>query len=166
MRGSYSVDGRIERFSLVDGVYRSTDDAGDTLVLSDRLEAVVDGWEVRGGVVGSECLWVRGEDEHRAVAAGFTGPSPAYDVSTARLLGLEVGDTMRLTLVELTRPVGAAQTVRHGWARTEAAEPDVERYEVADLDSGERWVLHVSSRAPALLVSREGRWPAHLLTLT
>jgi hypothetical protein len=108
-------------------------------------------------------LWVRGAQEHRAVASGFTGTSPGYDVATARLLDLQVGEVRQLRLVELAEPVAAARTVSQAWARTEAPEPDVERYEVADLDTAERWVVHLSG---GVLVSREGACPAHLLTLT
>jgi hypothetical protein len=127
-----------------------------------RLLATFDGWVVRGGSVGGQLLWTRGEDEHVAAAAGFTGASPAFDLATARLLGLHVGEARQVALVELTDPVGAARTVTHAWLRTESAEPDVARYEVADLDTGERWVLHLSDGA---LVSREGSRAAHLVSL-
>lgn len=174
MRGSYAVGDRVERFSCGPGPigwrYTSTTDLGDSLdlVLDDdgrvrRVVADLDGWEVRGGVVGDEVVWVRGEQEHTATAAGFTGSSPAYDLATARLLGLAVGETRRVTLIELTEPVGAARTVIRGWARTAGPEEGVDRYEVADLDSGERWVLHLAGE---VLVSRErGPHPAHLLEM-
>ena len=162
MRGRYQVGDRVETFTRYDGVYRSTDDAGDTLVLDDRVEALMDGWVIRGGVVGAECLWVRGETEHRADAVGFTGLSPGFEVATARRLALAEGDSRHLVLVELTPPVGAALTVRRTWTRTEGPDEGIERYEVADVDTGEGWVLHL---AGDVLVSREGRWPAHLLHL-
>ena len=174
MKGSYQVGDRVERFSCGAGPagwrYAGVRDDGDAvdLVLDEagrvlRLTAEHDGWPVRGGVLGDEVLWVRGTEEHRARAAGFTGTSPAYDVAVARLLGLGVGETRQVALVEVTEPVGAARTVQHGWARTAGPEPDVERYEVADLQTGERWVLHLSGE---VVVSREGRNPAHLQTLT
>jgi hypothetical protein len=128
-----------------------------------RLLARFDGWEVRGGSVEPDLLWTRGEDEHRAVAAGFTGSSPAFDLATARLLRLEVGESRQLLLVELADPVGAALTVTHAWLRTAGPEDDVSRYEVADLATGDRWVLHLTADA---LVSREGTQSAHLLELT
>ena len=169
MRGSYQVGDRVERFSCGGGRYTSTDDLGDTLDLTvddqgrvRRLLAAFDGWAIRGGAVGDELLWVRGEDEHTATGAGFTGASPGFELATARLLGLAVGESKRVTLIELTEPVGAARTVTHGWARTLGPEPGVDRYEVADLDTGERSVLHVAGE---VLVSREGRFPAHLLEL-
>lgn len=185
MRGSYRVGDVTERFSCGAGPlgwrYTATTDLGDTLDLTvdtdgrvRRMLAVLDGWQVRGGAVGDEVVWTRGGaegenehvegagEEHVASAAGFTGASPAFDLATARLLHLEVGQSARVTLVELTEPVGAARTVHHGWARTAGPEPDVDRYEVADLDTGERWVLHLSGE---VLVSREGARPAHLLEL-
>ncbi len=169
MRGRYQVGERVERFSCGGGRYTSTDEFGDTLDLTvddqgrvRRLLAAFDGWEVRGGSVGEELYWVRGEDEHTAKAAGFTGSSPGFDLAMVRMLGLAVGESKRVTLVELAQPIGAARTVTHGWARTEGPEPGVDRYEVADLDTAERWVLHVAGE---VLVSREGRFPAHLREL-
>lgn len=173
MRGSYRVGEVAERFSCGAGPagwrYTSTTELGDSLDLTvdddgrvRRLVAVLDGWEVRGGAVGEELLWVRGETEHRAAAAGFTGSSPAYEVAVARWLGLDVGASSRVALVELTEPVGAARTVQQSWTRTAGPEPDVDRYEVADLATGERWVLHLAGE---VLVSREGRSPAVLVEL-
>jgi hypothetical protein len=174
VKGTYRVGDGTERFACGAGPagwrYTATTDLGDTLDLTvdddgrvRRMLAVLDGWEVRGGTVGGEVLWVRGEQEHASVGAGFTGRSPGFALATARLLGLAVGESRRVQLVELTEPVGAARTVTHAWARTQGPEPDVDRYEVADLDSGERWVLHLSSE---LLVSREGRDPAHLVEVS
>ncbi|MCW2600331.1 MAG: hypothetical protein JWM02_2160 [Frankiales bacterium] len=177
MKGSYRVGEDVEQFSCGAGPvgwrYVGTrafgTGAGDTVDLTVdeagrvvRLLAQQDGWELRGGSVGEEVLWVRGEDEHRTTAAGFTGSSPAYDVATARLLGLQVGETRRLTLVEVCEPVAAARTVEQGWARTEGPEPDVDRYEVADLQTGDRWVVHLSAE---VLISREGARTAALTDL-
>ncbi len=173
MKGSYRVGPVDERFSCGAGPagwrYVGTRAGGDTVDLTVdaagravRLLAHHDGWELRGGSAGGEVLWVRGEEEHRAGAAGFTGSSPAYDLATARMLGLQVGQTRRVTLVEVSEPVAAARTVEHGWARTEGPEPDVDRYEVADLQTGERWVLHLSGE---VLVSREGARTAALTAL-
>ena len=173
MRGSYRVGTGVEHFSCGAGPegwrYTSHTDLGDSLDLTldtdgrvRRLLTVFDGWEIRGGSVGDQVLWVRGEEEHSAVAAGFTGTSPAFDLAVARALRLEVGQTAQVALVELTEPVGAARTVAHGWARTQGPEEGVDRYEVADLATAQRWVLHL---APDVLVSREGDRPAVLAEL-
>lgn len=173
MKGSYRVEGQIERFSCGAGPvgwrYTSRTELGDALDLTVghdgrvvHLLADLDGWVVKGGSVGDDVLWVRGEAEHTATAAGFAGSSPAFDLAVARLLRLAVGQTTKVTLVELTDPVGAARTVTHGWARTAGPEPGVDRYEVADLATGERWVLHL---APEVLVSREGSRTAALTEL-
>jgi hypothetical protein len=172
VKGSYRVGEQVERFSCGagpagwryvgtregDSVDLTIDDTGRVI----RLLAQHDGWELRGGSVGDEVLWVRGEDEHRATASGFTGSSPAYDLATATLLHLEVGETRSLALVEITEPVAGARTVEHAWARTAGPEPDVDRYEVADLQTGERWVLHLSRE---VLISREGARQAALTDL-
>lgn len=165
MKGSYRVGDFVESFSSDDERYLGLRMDGDRIELfaDGRLVALHDGWEVRGGVAGAETIWVRGAEEHQATAEGFTGASPGYDLATARVLGLQVGQARQLKLIEIAEPVAAARTVTHAWARTEAAEPDLERYEVADLDTGERWVVHLSGR---VLVSREGTRPAQLLSLT
>jgi hypothetical protein len=174
VKGSYRIADRTERWSAGPGPrgfrYVGVRDDGDRidLVLDGegrliRFEAEHDGWLVRGGVVGDEVVWTRDEQEHHASAVGFTGSSPAYDVAVATLLRLQVGDTRKVALVEVTEPVGAARTVEHGWARTADPEPDVQRYEVADLQTAERWVVHLSG---TVLVSRDGRHPAVLAALT
>lgn len=162
MKGSYQVGSIVEAFTCDNGWYLGQRQDGDRIELyaDGRLAVVHDGWEVRGGVVGSDVVWVRGTDEHSASAAGFTGRSPGYDVATARLLGLQVGEARQVKLVEIAEPVAGARTVTHGWARTDGPEPDVDRYEVADLDTGERWVVHLSGEV--LISSRS----AHLVTLT
>lgn len=160
MRGRYQVGDRLEAFSLVGDRYVT---AGLVLDLATgRFEAEYDGWVLRGGAVASEALWVRGEEEHRADAVGFTGTSPAWDLAVARVLALDVRQSRRLALVELTEPVGAARTVRRTWTRAAAGEADLARYDVDDADTGERTVLHL---AGDVLVSREGPRPAHLLDL-
>lgn len=169
MRGSYRRADTVEHFTCGPGRYTSRTDDGDTLDLTfengrvRRLVADFDGWTVKGGSVGDELLWVRGEDEHRAVAAGFTGDSPAFDAAIAKMLALEVGATAQVVLVELTSPVGAARDVRQGWGRVESPDADVERYEVADLATGERWTVSLSGQ---IVVSREGARTAVLHTLT
>jgi len=174
MKGSYRVGDVEEQFSCGAGQlgwrYTSRTSLGDTLDLTIDTQGVVrrmaadfDGWSLKGGVAGPEVLWVRGEEEHSAEAAGFTGESPAFDIAVARLLGLEVGQTVQVRLVQLTPPVGAARTVTHGWARTADPEPGVQRYEVADLATAARWVLHLAGE---VVVSREGPHNAVLLGLT
>jgi hypothetical protein len=59
--------------------------------------------------------------------------------------------------------VGAALTVHQEWSRVPGPEESVERYDITDLDTGERTVLHL---AGDVLISREGQHPAHLLGLT
>ncbi len=160
MKGRYQLPDRVESWSLVEDRYVT---AGLVLDLATgRFEAVYDGWVLRGGVVGAEALWVRGEEEHRAQATAFTGLSPAFDVAVARRLALAPGESRRVSLVQLTEPVGGARTVGRTWTRAVSAEPDVARYDVADADTGERWVLHV---AGDVLVSREGPASAHLISL-
>lgn len=165
MKGSYLLGDVEEAFTCDDGWYLGQRADGDRVELfaDGRLVALHDGWEVRGGRVGPDMLWVRGDDEHQTAASGFTGASPAYDVATAALLGLAVGERRQLRLVEIAEPVAAARSVTHAWVRTDGPAPDVERYEVADLDTGERWVVHLSA---GVLISREGSRPAHLVSLT
>ncbi|MCU1596174.1 MAG: hypothetical protein JWO12_3566 [Frankiales bacterium] len=162
MKGSYRVGDLEEAFTCGDGWYLGQRPGGDRVELfpDGRLIVLHDGWEVRGGRTGPDVVWVRGEQEHSSVAAGFTGTSPGYDLATARLLALQVGQSRQLKLVEITEPVAAARTVTHAWARTEGTEPDVDRYEVADLDTGERWVVHLAGEV--LVSSRT----AHLVSLT
>jgi hypothetical protein len=160
VRGTFQLADRVEAFTLVGDRYVTTGLVLD--LASGRFEAEYDGWVLRGGVVGGVALWVRGEEQHRAEASAFTAVSPAYDVALARSLDLSMGQSRRLALVELTEPVGAARTVRRTWTRTASDEPDVARYDVDDADTGEHWVLNLAGQ---VLLSREGRWPAHLVDL-
>ena len=164
MKGRYLVGDVVETFTCGDGSYLGLREDGDRIeLLADgRLVALHDGWEVRGGRVGPDLLWARGTEERSAKAVAFTGSSPAYDVALAQLLGLAVGERRKVTLVEISEPVAAARTVEHAWARTDGPEPDVDRYEVADLQTAERWVLHLSGD---ILVSREGARVARLVAL-
>jgi hypothetical protein len=119
-------------------------DAGGRTV---RLLARAGGWELRGGALGAEVLWRRGEQERSAAAAGFTGTSPAYAVATARLLALGVGERRRVALVAVTEPVLATRAVDEGWTLTGVERRgglDVARYEVADLATGDRRVVHLA----------------------
>ena len=90
----------------------------------------------------------------RAVVTGlgsFTGRSPAFAVATARLLGLSLLDRRRLRLVGISEPALAALPVDEGWALVDVTTHDtdtgplrVERYEVADLATAERRLVHVA----------------------
>jgi hypothetical protein len=115
------------------------------------------GWTVRGGLVGPDAVWVRvpdgvAEGEERSLpAAGFTGRSPAFAVATANLLGLDLLDRRRVRLVGVSEPALATLPVDEGWALVDVTEHDTEsgplpvrRYEVADLATAERRVVHLA----------------------
>lgn len=128
-----------------------------------RVELSAGGWVVRGGLA-RELTWVRTPagggladnsseqaSEHSAVAAAFLGRSPGLLVAAARLLGLAVGARTRLLAVALIEPVLAARQVEQGWTLLDrASHPTdsgplvVERYDVADLATGERSQLHLA----------------------
>ncbi len=124
-----------------------------------RVQVTAGGWTLRGGVVGSEAVWVREPAdaaagvgaEQTATAAGFTGRSPAFAIATARLLGLGLLDRRRVRLVGVTEPAAVALPVDEGWALVDVTEHPtdtgplrVERYEVADLATAERRVVHLA----------------------
>jgi hypothetical protein len=167
--GSYLLTGHdgpwaVERFSCAPGpagwryvAERTDPDTGAGLGRLDltldatgrtvRLLAAAGGWELRGGAVGPEVLWRRGQDERSATAAGFTGTSPAYAVATSRLLALGVGERRRVSLVAVMEPVLATRTVEQGWTLTGVEQRErlaVARYEVADLATGDRHVVHLA----------------------
>ena len=106
--------------------------------VTTRLHAEAGGWVLRGGCVGDAVLWRRGDEEREAVAAGFTGTSPAYALATVRRLGLAVGESRRLRLVEVTEPVLATRLVEQSWTRT--AE---DRWHADDLATGGRREVQV-----------------------
>ena len=105
----------------------------DAAGVTTRLHAEAGGWVVRGGCVGEAVLWRRGADEGEAQAAGFCGPSPAHAMAVVARLALEVGQTRRVRLVELTEPVLAPRLVLQSWTRAAS-----DRWVVDDLDTGER----------------------------
>lgn len=134
-----------------------------------RVQVSGGGWTLRGGVAGPDAVWVREPDggtagdaagdatvgatagEQVARAAGFTGRSPAFAVVTARLLGLGLLDRRRVRLVGVTEPACLALPVDEGWALVDVTEHEtetgplrVERYEVADLATAERRVVHLA----------------------
>ncbi|MER8188253.1 hypothetical protein [Kitasatospora sp. NPDC094015] len=166
---------------------------GDTLGTTDltldsrsrplRLELRAGGWQVRGGAVDG-VAWVRTDAadpggaqavEGHDRAHAFTGSSPAFLIATARLLRLAPGGNARIRLVRLTDPVLAPHTVDQGWQleAVETHETDsgpllVERYQVADLATGEQAVVHLAGdvvlAAPGIeleeLESPPNAWPA------
>ena len=125
-----------------------------------RVQVTSGSWTLRGGLAGaSSAVWVRSPSdaapgagpEQAADAAGFTGRSPAFAVATARLLGLSLLDRRRIRLVGVTEPACVALPVDEGWALVDVAAHDtdsgplrVERYEVADLATAERRVVHLA----------------------
>jgi hypothetical protein len=129
----------------------------DVSGLQIRVEVRAGGWVVRGGVADGETVWVRtrtsGEDrgEDMARAAGFTGRSPGFLVAVARLLGLRAGGSSRVRLVALTEPALAPVPVEVAWSLTTVEEYPtpagslpVERYQTADLASGQRAAVHLA----------------------
>lgn len=129
-----------------------------------RVEVVAGDWRVRGGATvvdgGAAVAWVRGAVdpsmpdsavEGHAKTPAFTGRSPAFLVATARLLGLTPGQSVRVRLTELTEPVLAPHPRDEAWALTGVEEHPtpsgplpVARYEVADLATGVRGVVHLA----------------------
>jgi hypothetical protein len=126
-----------------------------------RVQVTAGGWTLRGGLAGPEVVWVRtpasalpgaaADAEQTATAVGFTGRSPAFAVVTARLLGLSLLDRRRVRLLGVTEPACVALPVDEGWALVDVESHDtdtgplkVERYEVADLATAERRVVHLA----------------------
>ena len=122
-----------------------------------RVELRTGGWLLRGGVAGPNVLWVRsgadGTDaaEQSAPAAGFWGASPVFLVTTARMLALEPGQQTSVALVAVTGTALATRTVRHRWTLVDITDHPadlrplrVERYEVADLDTGSVAEVHLA----------------------
>ncbi len=108
-----------------------------------RLHVEAGGWVLRGGCVGDEVLWRRGEHEREQVADGFWGTSPAYALSVVRGLGaLAVGGRRRVRLVAVLEPVLATRLVDLEWTRVA---DDV--WEAVDLATGERRTTQVADGA-------------------
>lgn len=128
-----------------------------------RMELRAGGWQVRGGAVDG-VAWVRtaadpagagpaGTDatEGHDRAHAFTGRSPGFLVATARLLRLDPGASARVRLVAFGEPVLAPRTLDQGWLlegvdthETDSGPLLVERYQVADLETGEQQVVHLA----------------------
>jgi hypothetical protein len=122
-----------------------------------RVEVRAPDWVVRGGLVGHELIWIRrdrGGDqaaEHSARAAGFLGESPGFLVAVTRSLGLSAGEESTVRLVELGGSALATLTVDRRWRLTTVETYEtgtrplpVERYEVADLATGEAHIVHLT----------------------
>ena len=157
-QGAYLLSGHegpyaVERFRsgrTSDGrwTYRATrhDPSGTTLLgrlevevgEEVRLHVEAGGWVLRGGTVGPGVLWRRGEQEHEAVAGGFSGSSPGLAVATLLRSRLAVGESRRLRAVLVSEPVLATRTVDEQWSR-----PADDRVEVLDLGTGEARALRV-----------------------
>lgn len=167
-RGAYLLSGHdgpygLERFSCAPGPvgwrYVATREDPDSGARTGRLDVVLDlsgravrvhmeagGWELRGGVVGSQLLWRRGDVEREQRATGFTGTSPVWAVATVRRLARTAGP-VRLRLVRLGDDALGTLLVDESWARTGTEERDgvpVERWQAADLATGERRAIHVA----------------------
>ncbi|MFF2045625.1 hypothetical protein ACFVVX_34920 [Kitasatospora sp. NPDC058170] len=124
-----------------------------------RMELRAGGWQVRGGAVDG-VAWVRTDPadpagelaaEGHDRAHGFTGRSPGFLVATARMLRLREGASARVRLVAFTEPVLAPRTFDQGWLlegvdthETDSGPLLVERYQVADLETGEQQVVHLA----------------------
>jgi hypothetical protein len=116
-----------------------------------RVEITSAEWLLRGGIVGHDVLWVRAGTEHSAQAAGFLADSPGFLVAVARSLRLDPGADAVVPLVRLSGPALAPLTVTYRWLLaeittydTELAPLPVERYEVADLATGEQFAVHLA----------------------
>lgn len=131
-----------------------------------RLELRRGSWRLRGGQVGPRLRWVRmpvepglaaGESagsaqEWSEFASGFFGSSPAFTVAAARQLAAAGGSgPQTLRHVHLTEPVLAARTADASWTvagvdqhETPSGPLTVNRYEVVDITTAERSVLHLA----------------------
>jgi hypothetical protein len=139
-----------------------------------RVEVRAGGWTLRGGVVGTRCLWVRAPGparEQHEQATGFLGVSPAFLVALSRS---PAGPGPR-RLVEVAADTAAARPATYRWqeAGTARHETDLGPFDVVThhldvLDTGERRVVHVGGDvvldAPGVelleLDSPPTRWPA------
>ncbi|MCX4748700.1 hypothetical protein OG455_24805 [Kitasatospora sp. NBC_01287] len=124
-----------------------------------RLELRSGGWQVRGGAVDG-VAWVRTDPadptgdsatEGHDRAHGFAGDSPAFLIATARLLRLAEGASARVRLVAFGGSALAPRTFDQGWTLggleqhpTDSGPLLVERYQVADLETGEQREVHLA----------------------
>lgn len=129
----------------------------DALGRPIRMELHAAGWQVRGAALDG-VTWVRtgptgAEAQEGNVAAhSFTAASPAFLVSTARLLTPAAGaPATRVRLVALTPPVLGPRTLDQSWAlitsethATDNGPLAVENYQVSDLETGEQQAVHLA----------------------
>jgi hypothetical protein len=128
-----------------------------------RVQLMSPDWIVRGGSVGRDLLWVRAgrsepgaagsssAAEHSATAMGFVGDSPGFLAAVARALRLDEGERADVPLVVLTGAALAGRTAPRRWELaevsvhpTETSPLRVERYDVTDLETGEREAVHLA----------------------
>jgi hypothetical protein len=109
-------------------------DAGGRIL---RLEVAAGGWLLRGGVVGAEAIWRRGDEERSEPAHGFTGTSPAYAIAAIRLAAA-AGGSARLRLVAVHDGALATSAVDANWLPAGEGE-----WTVDDVATGQRRQLHV-----------------------
>lgn len=98
-----------------------------------RLEVTAGGWLLRGGVVGPEALWRRGDEERSASAHGFAGSSPSYAVIASRLAATRE----QLRLVAVHDAALATSTVDRAWTAAGGG------WESTDLATGERGLWRI-----------------------
>jgi hypothetical protein len=122
-----------------------------------RLELHASSWRVRGAALDG-VTWVRTDPaaiqatEGSTPAPAFSGTSPAFLISTARLLRLTPDSAAtRVRLVAFTAPVLAPLTIDRSWAlvKREAHATDngpliVDEYQVSALDTGEQHTVHIA----------------------
>lgn len=164
-RGSYrlSTDGAalVERFACGAGPagwrYVATREDEGSGAVRGRLDVVLDavgaplrvhveaaGWVLRGGAVGSELLWRRGDAEAGAVADGFTGTSPVWLLAAARRCARRP-EVTRLRLLRLGDEALATRLVDQAWSGTGTRRQgglEVAGFEVTDLQTGQRGPVH------------------------
>ena len=116
-----------------------------------RVEARARGTALRGGVTGLRTLWVAGDREQSADAAGFVGRSPGLLVPCARALGLRAGDAAEVRHIRLGWPALSAAVVTQRWTLLEVREQPtgaqplpVERFEISVPDGGPACRLYLA----------------------
>ena len=85
------------------------------------------GWLLRGGVVGDEAIWRRGDEERAEHAHGFLTSSPASVLALSRL------GPGRRRLVAVEGPALSTRVVDQQWSQ-----PSAGSWQVDDLATGER----------------------------
>ena len=106
--------------------------AGEAL----RVQVAAAGWQLRGGVVGPDVLWRRGDDERSERADGFAGSSPVWLLAAA--LRVAGRGPVRLRLVHLGDDALATSVVEQAWTPTDGG------WLVDDLATGVRGRVEVA----------------------